>query len=111
MSNIPHENAAYLTPEEIIRKFADEAGFGEEILVLDLVAGCGVTSPVNGKLWRVFDPACGRAFVFCSAEKISLNDVEALGLDAATPFVCYELALDEETMAFVEGQGVLKFIE
>lgn len=107
MSDAIQENAAHLTPDEMIRKFADEAGFGEEILTLDLVAGCGVTSPVHGKLWHVLEPASGRAFVFCTADKISLGDVEALGLDPETPFLCYETALDEETRAFIVEQGVL----
>jgi hypothetical protein len=98
-------------PEDLVRKYADEAGFGAEILVLDLMAGCGVTSPVNGKLWRVFDPASGRAFVFCSASQISLDDVAALGLEPSTPFICYEIALDEETQAFIKEQGILMFIE
>ncbi len=111
MANTIQENAASLTTEEMIRKYADEAGFGEEILVLDLVAGCGVTSPVHGKLWRIFDPASGKAFIFCAASEISLGDVTALGLEKSTPFVCYETALDEETKTFVEEQGVLKFIE
>ena len=111
MADIIHENAASLTPEEMIRKYANEAGFGEEILVLDLIAGCGVTSPVHGKLWRIFEPASGGAFIFCTATEISLDDVAALGLDAQTPFRCYETALDEETRAFVEEQGQLAFIE
>ena len=111
MSDIIHENAALLTPQEMIRKFADEAGFGADILTLDLIAGCGSTSPVTGKLWRILEPASGRAFVFCVAEQISLNDVAALGLDIETPFLCYETALDEETRAFIVEQGMLKFIE
>lgn len=102
------------TPEqsikELIRKYADE-GFGADILTLDLIAGCGVTSPVNRKLWRILDPVSGGAFVFCVVEQISLNDVAALGLDAETPFICYETALDEETMKFIVEQGTLKFIE
>ena len=104
-------NTTHLTPKEMIRKFADEAGFGAEILTLDLVAGCGVTSPVHGKLWRIVEPASGQAFVFCTADQISLSDVAALGLDKATPFLCYETALDEETRAFIIEQGILKFIE
>lgn len=99
------------SPDELIRKYADEADFGADILILDLVAGCGLTSPVSGKLWRVLEPATGRAFVFCTAEQISLNDVSALGLNNSTPFLCYAFALDEETKAFIEEQGVLKFIE
>lgn len=111
MADTTHENAALLATEGIIRKYADEAGFGTDILTLDLVAGCGLTSAVTGKLWRILEPASGRAFVFCSAEKISLDDVMALGLDASTPFVCYEIALNEETRAFILEQGTLKFIE
>mgnify|MGYP006935323508 CR=1 FL=1 len=111
MADTIEENAALLTTEEMIRKYADEAGFGVEILTLDLIAGCGVTSPVHGKLWRIFEPASGRAFVFCTASEISLGDVAALGLDSSTPFICYETALDEETQAFIVEQGVLKFIE
>ena len=111
MSNTTQENAALLTTDEMIRKYADEAGFGSDILTLDLVAGCGVTSPVHGKLWRIFDPASGKAFVFCTASEISLGDITALGLDKATPFLCYETALDEETKAFIAEQGVLKFIK
>ena len=111
MSDTTHENTAYLTPAEMIRQFADEAGFSADILTLDLIAGCGSTSPVTGKLWRILDPASGRAFIFCVAEKLTLNDVAALGLDTETPFRCYETALDEETRAFIAEQGLLKFIE
>ena len=110
MSDTIHENAAYLTTAEMIRKFADEAGFGADILTLDLIAGCGSTSLVTGKLWRILDPASGRAFIFCIAEQISLNDVTALGLDAETPFRCYETALDEQTRTFILEQGMLEFI-
>ncbi len=94
-----------------VREHADAYNFGRDILVLSLVASCGLTSPLNGKLWRVLDPTLGQAFIFCAANHISLNDIIALGLDSSTPFSCYESALDEETRAFVEEQSVLKFIE
>ena len=100
-----------LVPEEIIRNAADEAGFGEEILVLDLIGGCGVTSQVTGNLWRIFEPASGGAFVICLAEQIFIEDVEALGLDPSTPFICYESALDEGTREFLLSQTELKFVE
>lgn len=110
MSDTTHENADFLTNKEIMRQYADKAGFGSNILILDLVAACGVTSPVHGKLWRVLDPASGRAFVFCAADHITLSDVNALALDAETPFICYEIALDEKTKAFILDTGVLEFI-
>ena len=78
MPYIIEGNAPKLTPEEIIRKAADEAGFGDEILVLDLFGGCGVTSQMTGNLWRVFEPASGEAFVICLAENIFINDVYLL---------------------------------
>ena len=111
MSDTLHENADHLTPEEMIRNYADAAGFGTDILILDLIAACGVTSPVRGKLWRVLDPTNRRAFVFCTADQISLGDVKALGLDSETPFLCYKTSLNEETRAFITEQGGLKFIE
>ena len=110
MPDATHENTTNLTSDEMIRKFADEAGFGADILKLDLVAGCGVTSPEHGKLWRILEPASGRAFVFCTVIQISQGDVAALGLDSETPFHCSETVLDEETRAFIVEQGVLKFI-
>ena len=110
MPYIIEGNVPKLTSEEIIRKVADEAGFGDEILVLDLFGGCGVTSQVTGNLWRVFEPASGGAFIICLAENIFINDVEALGLDPSTPFSCYESALNDDTREFVLSQTELDFI-
>ena len=100
-----------ISDEAIIRQNARDAGFGEDILILDLVGGCGVTSQVTGHLWRVFEPASGQALVICLAEEIYLGDVEALGLDKETPFICYEGALDERAKDFLVGETELMFVE
>jgi len=80
---------------EPVSAIARELGFGDEIMILDLVGGCGVVSELTGKLWRVFEPASGRAFVICLAEAIRKSDIESLGLNKETPLVCYEGALDK----------------
>ena len=103
MPNIPEGKTSEPTTEGIIREVAKEVGFGDELLVLDLVGGCGVTSQMTGHLWRVFEPASGRAFIICLAMQLYKSDIEPLGLDENTPFACYKSALDEETRAAVPG--------
>jgi len=96
---------------ESISTIARELGLGDEIMILDLVGGCGVASELTGKLWRVFEPATGRAFVICLAEAIRKSDIVSLGLDKEIPFVCYEAALDEDARAYVLEQTSLVAIE
>ena len=88
-------------PKLTIKTIARELGFGEDILILDLVGGCGVASGLTGNLWRVFEPASGRAFVICLAEGIRKHDIESLGLNEETQFVCYETAIEADARDFV----------
>ena len=99
------------TAEETIKITARKLGFGDEITILDLVGGCGVASELTGKLWRVFEPATGRAFVICLAESIRKSDIESLGLNEESPFVCYEAALDEDAQTYVLEQASLVTIK
>ena len=110
MRNHLEENSPALTSEEIIHKAADEAGFGGEILILDLIGGCGVSSQVTGNLWRVLEPVSGQAFVICLADGILKSDIASLGLDSNTPFACYESALDDSAKEFILSQTELRFI-
>ena len=110
-TSVVEGNIPELTNDEIIRKIADEAGFGDDILVLDLIGGCGVASEVTANLWRVFEPASGGAFLICLAGEIGVEDIESLGLDQTTPFICRESALDDETREFILSKTELKFVE
>ena len=50
MPSVVKGNIPELTNDEIIRKIADEAGFGDDILVLDLIGGCGVARSSSTKV-------------------------------------------------------------
>ena len=94
-----------LDHEKIICATAIELGLGKNILILDLIGGCGVEGQLFGKLWRVKNPARGKVFVICLADKIGLGEVESLGLDKQTPFVCQSIALSPAARAFIEEAG------
>ena len=53
--------------------------------------------------WRVVDPATGQAFIICLANEMRLGDVETLGLDKHTSFVCDNGVLVKKVRFFNRG--------
>ncbi len=87
--------------EAIIRQIAVEQGMIGEIHFFDLLGGYGTNAALLGHIWRVFDPETMRAFILCLADEVRVGDVESLGLDGETVFICRESALDGETARFL----------
>ncbi len=82
-----------------------------EVAVKEAGFGLGYSTEVLGEaLYRVTDPDAERSFYLSLANEVRLSDVESLGLNSETLFVCRATALDDTTAGNLQLQCRLKVI-
>jgi len=92
------------TAENVVYEVALKEGYGLNCRIEP------VSSVTGNTIYRVTDPDKEQSFTICLDNAISLDNLSALNLGKGDPFICRDVALDDEAAANLALQCRLKTI-